>query len=107
MKTTASPARVLARMIAILQLLLKNEGEVVNTKDMVAALEIKGMKSTLRTIQRDLVLMQSVGLPIMRYGHSAGKNGWYAASDRENLLALQNYGYALNYYKRTLKHGKK
>lgn len=36
MKTTASPARVLARMIAILQLLLKNEGEVVNTKDMVA-----------------------------------------------------------------------
>lgn len=87
-KNKTTPSRALARMIAILQLFLKNEGEVVNTKDMVAALEIKGIKSTLRTIQRDLVLMQSVGLPIMRYGHSAGKNGWYAASDRENLLAM-------------------
>lgn len=87
-KNKTTPSRALARMIAILQLLLKNEGEVVNTKDMVAALEIKGIKSTLRTIQSDLVLMQSVGLPIMRYGHSAGKNGWYAASDRENLLAM-------------------
>lgn len=88
MKTTASPARVLARMIAILQLLLKNEGEVVNTKDMVTHVESIGIKSNLRAIQRDLVLMKSVGMPLMRYGHSAGKNGWYAAQDRENLLAL-------------------
>lgn len=89
MKNKITPARALIRMVAILQVLLKAEGEIVPTKEIKAALDAKGLLATLRTIQRDLVLMQSVGFPMVRYGHSVTKtNGWCVIEDKSTALAL-------------------
>lgn len=64
MKKSKSPFSVLKRLIDILSLVSDSTGRKIGTVEIQKQLEANGVNVSLRTVQRDLRLMQRIGLPI-------------------------------------------
>lgn len=70
---TKHPASVLKRLLMVLTAINNNKGRA-GTKEISDFLKAQGLEVSLRTVQRDLWLMQELGLPV--YSDDCSPKGW-------------------------------
>jgi len=68
-----SPASALKRLLMVLTAIKKNKGRA-GTAQIRDFLKEHGVEISLRTVQRDLWLMQELGLPV--YSDDCSPKGW-------------------------------
>lgn len=80
----AAPSKKLARMLKILSYLAKQNGRKVGTFEIQANLAGLGIVIDIRTIQRDLNLLQDHFCNIK--GDNCNPQGWFFAKDEDSQL---------------------
>jgi len=71
--STKHPVSVLKRLLTILNAIKNNKGRA-GTKEIMLYLKEHDIEFSLRTIQRDLLLMQEFGMPV--YSDNCKPQGW-------------------------------
>lgn len=83
----AAPSKKLARMLKILSYVAKQNGRKVGTFEIQDFLKEKGIVSDIRTIQRDLNLLEDHFCGIK--GDDCNPQGWFFAKDEESQLIAE------------------
>ena len=82
-----SASKKLGRMLKILAYIAKQNGRKVGTFEIQAFLKERGIFSDIRTIQRDLNLLQDHFCGIQ--GDDCNPQGWFFAKDEESQLVAE------------------